>query len=87
MQIQDETISTEEVMEYMMTRLMGDNEASFFRSVAGFSLARVIACFLALLELAKQKIIVLYQEQWLGDIRFAPAPAYDSQAELPFEKI
>lgn len=84
MQIQDETINAEEMMEYMMSRLIGNSEASFFRSVTGFSIARIIACFLALLELAKQKIICLRQDVWLGDIHFAPAPAYDGQAELPF---
>lgn len=84
MQIQDETISAEEMMEYMMSRLMGDTEASFFRSVTGFSVARIIACFLALLELAKQKMIVLRQDEWLGDIHFVPAPSYDGQTELPF---
>ncbi|HMV36635.1 MAG TPA: segregation/condensation protein A [Turneriella sp.] len=84
MQIQDETISAEEMMEYMMSRLMGDTEASFFRSVTGFSVARIIACFLALLELAKQKMVVLRQDEWLGDIHFAPAPSYDGQTELPF---
>ncbi len=84
MQIQDETISAEEMMEYMLSRLIGDTEASFFRSVTGFSIARIIACFLALLELAKQKKIVLRQDEWLGDIHFAPAPVFDGQAELPF---
>lgn len=85
MQIQDETISAEEMMEYMMTKLMGDNEASFFRSVVGFSIARIIACFLALLELAKQKMVVLRQDEWLGDIRFSPAPPQPQmQEELPF---
>ncbi|GAB4430971.1 MAG: segregation/condensation protein A [Turneriella sp.] len=84
MHIQDETISAEEMMEYMMSRLMGDSEASFFRSVTGFSLARIIACFLALLELAKQKIVALRQDEWLGDIHFSPAPSFDGQAELPF---
>lgn len=84
MQIQDETISAEEMMEYMMSRLIGDSEASFFRSVTGFSVARIIACFLALLELAKQKMVMLRQDDWLGDIHFSPAPAYDGQVELPF---
>jgi segregation and condensation protein A len=84
MQIQNETISAEEMMEYMMSRLMGDSEASFFRSVTGFSVPRIIACFLALLELAKQKVVVLRQDEWLGDIHFAPAPSYDGQPELPF---
>lgn len=85
MQIQDETISAEEMMEYMMSRLIGDAEASFFRSVTGFSIARIVACFLALLELAKQKLVILRQDNWLGDIHFAPAPSsYDGQPELPF---
>jgi segregation and condensation protein A len=84
MQIQDESISIEEMMEYMMSRLVGCAEASFFRSVTGFSLARIIACFLALLELAKQKVIVLRQDEWLGDIHFSPAPVFDGQPELPF---
>lgn len=85
MQIQDETISAEEMMEYMLTKLLGDSEASFFRSVVGFSIARIIACFLALLELAKQKMVVLRQDEWLGDIRFSPAPPQPQiQEELPF---
>lgn len=84
MQIEDETISAEEMMDYMMSRLIGDTQASFFRSVTGFSIARIIACFLALLELAKQKLVILRQDEWLGDIYFAPAPSYDGQAELPF---
>jgi segregation and condensation protein A len=73
MQISDETISVEEMMEYLRTKLMGDGEASFFRSVTGFSIPRIIACFLALLEMAKQKWVVLLQDEWLEDIRFTAA--------------
>ncbi len=71
MQIHDETITVEEMMDYMLGRLAGGGEASFFRSVTGFSVARIIACFLALLEMAKQKLVRLRQDEWLGDIHFS----------------
>lgn len=89
MQIHDETITAEEVMDYLLTKLIGEKEASFFRSVVAFSVARIVACFLALLELAKQKVLVLRQDTWLGDIHFAHAPDYaqdTAQPTLPFEK-
>lgn len=84
MQIEDETISVEEMMSYLHSKLMGDAEASFFRAVAGFSLPRIIACFLALLELAKQKIIILRQDQWLADIYYATAQP-EGQLQLGFD--
>jgi len=84
MQIADETISVEEMMEYMVSKVMGDEEASFFRAVTGFSVARIIACFLALLELAKQKMIKLRQDEWLGDIHYSAAPV-EGQMQLHFD--
>lgn len=84
MQIADETISVEEMMEYMVSKVMGDEEASFFRAVTGFSVARIIACFLALLELAKQKMIKLRQDEWLGDIHYSLAVP-EGQLQLHFE--
>ena len=84
MQIADETISVEEMMEYMLSKVMGDDEASFFRAVTGFSVARIIACFLALLELAKQKMIRLRQDEWLGDIHYSAAPI-EGQLQLHFD--
>lgn len=83
MQIADETISVEEMIEYMKSRILGDEEASFFRAVAGFSIARIIACFLALLELAKQKMIKLRQDEWLGDIHYSAAEV-EGQMQLHF---
>jgi len=83
MQIADENISVEEMMDYLKTRLMGEEEASFFRAVTGFSTARIIAAFLALLEMAKQKMIRLRQDEALGDIRFA-ALADGEQLNLAF---
>lgn len=83
MQIADETISVEEMMEYMVSKVMGDEEASFFRAVTGFSVARIIACFLALLELAKQKMIKLRQDEWLGDIHYSAA-LIEGQLQLHF---
>ncbi|MBX3722480.1 MAG: segregation/condensation protein A [Turneriella sp.] len=73
MQIADENITVEEMIEYLQTKLLGDGEASFFRSVTGFSIPRIIVCFLALLEMAKQKLITLKQDEWQGDIRFVAA--------------
>lgn len=84
MQIADENITVEEMMEYMMTRLMGEGEASFFRSVTGFSIPRIIAGFLALLEMAKQKLVKLRQDEWLGDIHFSAA-GDAAQLGLAFE--
>ena len=84
MQIADEAISVEEMMEYMVSKVMGDEEASFFRAVTGFSVARIIACFLALLELAKQKMIKLRQDEWLGDIHYSLAVP-EGQLQLHFE--
>lgn len=86
MQIVDENVSVEEMMEYMLSRLIGSNEASFFRSVTGFSTAKIIACFLALLELAKERRIRLRQNNAADDIYFEPA-GDDNQARLPFEDL
>ena len=52
--------------------------------VAGFSIARIIACFLALLELAKQKMIKLRQDEWLGDIHYSAAEV-EGQMQLHFD--
>ncbi len=79
-----ETITVEEMMEYMAGRLAGGGEASFFRSVTGFSIARIIACFLALLEMAKQRLVKLRQDEWLGDIHFSPY-AGEKTDQLPIE--
>lgn len=84
MQIHDETITVEEMIEYMAGRLAGGGEASFFRSVTGFSIARIIACFLALLEMAKQKLVKLRQDEWLGDIHFSPYTG-DNTEQLAIE--
>lgn len=86
MQIIDENVSVEEMMDYMLSRLIGSSEASFFRSVTGFSTTKIIACFLALLELAKQRRIKLWQESLADDIYFGPA-SDENQATLPFEDI
>lgn len=83
MQITDETISVEEMMSYMQSRLIGDTEASFFRAVTGFSIPRIIACFLALLELAKHRMVKLRQDEWLGDIHYTSATP-EGQMELAF---
>ncbi|MCS6972355.1 MAG: segregation/condensation protein A [Turneriella sp.] len=82
--IEGESVSVEEMMDYMLSRLAGTNEASFFRSITGFSLLRIVACFLALLELARLGKIVLRQTEWLGDIHFAPPPEVSAQGKLPF---
>jgi chromatin segregation and condensation protein Rec8/ScpA/Scc1 (kleisin family) len=84
MQIHDETITVEEMIEYMAGRLVGGGEASFFRSVTGFSVARIIACFLALLEMAKQRMVRLKQDEWLGDIHFSPFVEESSQLPIEF---
>lgn len=84
MQISDETITVEEMIPYLQTKLMGDSEASFFRSVVGFSIPRIIACFLALLEMAKQRLVKLRQDEWLGDIWFSPS-AEEGQLQLSFD--
>jgi len=70
MQIADENISVTDMIDYLKTRLIGDEKASFFRAVMGFSLARIVACFLGLLEMAKMRMIQLGQDEWLGDIHF-----------------
>lgn len=84
MQIADETISVEEMIVYLQTKLLGEDEASFFRSVTGFSVPRIISCFLALLEMAKQKLVKLRQDEWLGDIHFSAA-GDAAQMQLGFE--
>lgn len=86
MQIADETISVEEMVEYLKTKLLGDGEASFFRAVTGFSIPRIIACFLALLEMAKQKWITLKQDTALADIHFVAAVEH-GQMQLIFDDI
>ncbi len=85
MQIADENISVEEMIEYLQTKLLGDGEASFFRSVTGFSIPRIIACFLALLEMAKQRLIKLRQDEWQADIHFSAADD-GAQMHLGFEE-
>ncbi|HRP70185.1 MAG TPA: segregation/condensation protein A [Turneriella sp.] len=84
MQIADEHISVEEMIPYMASRIVGESEASFFRSVTGFSIARIVACFLALLEMAKQGLVALRQDVWLGDIHFIHATD-GAQLSLAFE--
>lgn len=84
MQIADETIGVEEMIEYLKTKLLGDGEASFFRAVTGFSIPRIIACFLGLLEMAKQKWITLRQDGELGDIHFVAAVEH-GQMQLTFD--
>lgn len=84
LQITDESVSVPEMVDYLKSKLLGDEEASFFRAVTGLSLMRIVACFLALLEMAKQKWIRLRQDEWLGDIHYS-ALVEQGQMRLDFD--
>jgi len=83
--ITDESVSVPEMVEYLKSKLVTGDEASFFRAITGLTLIRIVVGFLALLEMAKQKWIKLRQDTWLGDIHFA-ALVEHGQMRLEFEE-
>jgi len=85
MQIVDENVTIEEMIDYLESRLTIESESSFFKAVTSFSVLRIIVCFMALLELAKMKRIVVKQSAQYDDILFAKYELAD-QIAIDFER-
>ena len=68
MQIEEEEINTEIILDEIREKLTTNLEISFFVFVRNFTLVKIIAVFLSILELAKMREITLLQNSKKDDI-------------------
>lgn len=71
LQLEKETESVEELMQYLVNLLDKLGNVSFFEIIAGFSLIKLIVCFLALLELLRLRVIGVSQSGLMNDMRLS----------------
>ncbi|MDH5719231.1 MAG: segregation/condensation protein A [Spirochaetia bacterium] len=68
MEIEEEEINTEIILEEIRKKLSENIELSFFIFVQNFTIIKIIACFLSILELAKMREIIIFQNTHKDDI-------------------
>ncbi|MGE5481216.1 MAG: segregation and condensation protein A [Chloroflexota bacterium] len=69
-----EPVSTEEKKEFILEKLASKKRISFFELTDGLPKSHLVATFLAILELMKQRFIYIFQDAGFEDITIAAAP-------------
>ncbi|MCB1200453.1 MAG: segregation/condensation protein A [Leptospiraceae bacterium] len=69
MQIEEESVTIEEMMDYLITTLEKLSAFSFFEIISNFSQIKMIVCFLAILELIRLRTIRVSQSALMDDIQ------------------
>lgn len=67
-QIEEEPVSVEDVMQTITEQVTEKGTMSFFDFIRGAGISMAVAAFLAVLELARLRLITVVQLQYLGDI-------------------